>query len=151
VEWPSGTQGAQGNAGVAGLVGSTDGAIGYVDFSDAKAAGLKFASIRNSDGNYVEPSLDGVSAALDQATVNPDLSYNPINAPGDETYPIAAPTWILVYKTQTDRTKGEATKAFLEFILTDGQELAPEIDYAPLPDSLLDKAIAQLDLISVPS
>jgi phosphate transport system substrate-binding protein len=151
VEWPAGTQGAQGNAGVAGLVGSTDGGVGYVDYSDAKAAGLDVAAIKNRAGAYVEPSLEGVSAALDQATVNPDLSYNPINAAGEDTYPIAAPTWILVYANQPDKAKGEAIKAFLHFLLTDGQELAPDIDYAPLPPSLADEALAQLDRITVAS
>ncbi|MEZ5264414.1 MAG: hypothetical protein R2755_22140 [Acidimicrobiales bacterium] len=83
--------------------------------------------------------------------MNDDLSYNPINAPGEDAHPIAAPTWILVYKNQTDKAKGEATKAFLEYILTDGQALAPDIDYAPLPDGLDEKALAQLDEIVIPS
>ncbi|MEZ5235226.1 MAG: phosphate ABC transporter substrate-binding protein PstS [Acidimicrobiales bacterium] len=151
VEWPANTQGAQGNAGVAALIQATDGAIGYVDFSDAKATGLTFASIKNKAGKFVEPSLEATSAALDTAEVNDDLSYNPINAPGEDAYPIAAPTWILVYKNQTDKAKGEATKAFLEYILTDGQALAPDIDYAPLPDGLDEKALAQLDEIVIPS
>ncbi|MGD9755068.1 MAG: phosphate ABC transporter substrate-binding protein PstS [Acidimicrobiia bacterium] len=151
VEWPANTQGAQGNAGVAALIQATNGAIGYVDFSDAKATGLAFASIKNKAGKFVEPSLEATSAALDTAEVNDDLSYNPINAPGEDAYPIAAPTWILVYKNQTDKAKGEATKAFLEYILTDGQALAPDIDYAPLPDGLDEKALAQLDEIVIPS
>ncbi len=151
VEWPANTQGAQGNAGVAGLISATDGAIGYVDYSDAKATGLKFASIKNAAGKYVEPSLDAVSAALDGAEIKPDLSYNPINAAGEKTYPIAAPTWILVYKNQTDHNKGEATKAFLHYLLTDGQKLAPDVDYAPLPASLVTKAMAQLDQIVIPA
>lgn len=151
VEWPAGTQGAQGNAGVAGLVKASEGTIGYVDFSDAKATGLSMAAIENKAGKFVEPSLDGVSAALDGAEVNPDLSYDPINAAGEEAYPIAAPTWILVYENQTDRAKGEAVKAFLSYLYGEGQSLAPEIDYAPLPDSMLEKAKAQLDQIVVPS
>lgn len=151
VEWPANTQGAQGNAGVAGLITATEGAIGYVDYSDAKAADMQFASIKNSAGKFVEPSLEGVSAALDKAEVKPDLSYNPINAAGEDTYPIAAPTWILVYKNQTDKAKGEATKAFLQWIYGDGQDLASEVDYAPLPDSMIEKAVAQLDQIVIPA
>jgi phosphate transport system substrate-binding protein len=151
VEWPADTQAAQGNAGVATLIKQTDGAIGYVDFSDAKATGLKFADVKNAAGKFVEPTLEATSAALDKATINPDLSYNPLNAPGDATYPIAAPTWILVYKNQTDKAKGEAVKSFLNFVLTDGQEMAADIDFARLPDSLVEKALAQVDNVVIPS
>jgi phosphate transport system substrate-binding protein len=112
---------------------------------------MQFASVENAAGNFVEPSLDGVSAALDQAEVAADLSYDPINAPGEDTYPIAAPTWILVYKNQTDKAKGEAIKAFLQYIYTDGQGLAAEVDYAPLPASMIEKATAQLDQIVLPA
>lgn len=151
VEWPANTQAAQGNAGVATLVKQTDGAIGYVDYSDAKATGLKFASVKNAAGKFVEPTLEGTSAALEKATINADLSYNPINAPGDATYPIAAPTWILVYKTQPDKAKGQAIKSYLRYVLTDGQKMAKDIDYAALPKNLTDQAIAQLDKITIPS
>jgi phosphate transport system substrate-binding protein len=151
VEWPADTQGAQGNAGVAGLISSTEGAIGYVDYSDAKAIGLAFAAIRNAAGRYVPPTLEGVSAALAATEINADLTYDPINAPGLDSYPIAAPTWILVYEVQPDRAKGEATRAFLRYVLTGGQELAPDIDYAPLPPELAARALAQLDQMVLPS
>ncbi|MBV8950906.1 MAG: phosphate ABC transporter substrate-binding protein PstS, partial [Actinobacteria bacterium] len=82
VAWPAGTQAGNGNGGVAQLVKSTSGAIGYVDYSDAKAASLTFAAIKNKAGNYVKASLAGATAALSGITPNPDLSYNPINADG---------------------------------------------------------------------
>jgi phosphate transport system substrate-binding protein len=151
VEWPANTQAGQGNAGVAQIVAGTDGAIGYVDFSDAKASELTFASIENSAGNFIAPSLEASSAALEGATINPDLSYDPLNAGGADTYPIVAPTWILVYKNQTDKSKGEATQAFLQYVLTEGQELAEVVDYAKLPDTLRDQALAQLSQIVIPT
>ncbi len=151
VEWPADTQAGNGNAGVASIVKDTPGAIGYVDLSDAKATGLKFATLVNKAGKRVEPTLDAASAALAAATINADLSYNPLNADGDAAYPITAPTWILVYTNQTDRAKGDAIKGFLTYILTDGQDLANAIDYAELPDSLREKALAQVDKIVVPS
>ncbi len=64
VNWPSGQQAGNGNSGVAQIVKDTDGSIGYVDFSDAKASGLTFASIKNADGKYVAPSLESATAAL---------------------------------------------------------------------------------------
>ena len=106
-------QAGQGNAGVAQTVSSTDGAIGYVDFSDAKAANLKFASIKNAAGTFVAPSLAGAAAAVASATIAADLTYSPLNEPGADAYPITSPTWIIVYAKQTDATKGKALKSFL--------------------------------------
>jgi phosphate transport system substrate-binding protein len=151
VEWPSDTQAGNGNGGVAQIVHDTKGAIGYVDYSDAKAAGLKFANVKNKAGTYLAPTLDGASAAAAGATINADLSYDPLWADGATAYPIAAPTWILVYANQTDKVKGQTTKEFLRYILTDGQKTANAIDYAPLPKALADKAIAQLDQIKIPA
>ena len=71
VDWPADTQAGNGNAGVASIVKDTDGAIGYVDLSDAKATGLKFATVKNKAGKFVEPTLDGASAALATAESRP--------------------------------------------------------------------------------
>jgi ABC-type phosphate transport system substrate-binding protein len=144
-------QAAQGNAGVAQAISATDGAIGYVDFSDAKAANLKFASIKNSAGSFIAPSLDGASAAVASATINPDLTYNPLNASGATAYPITSPTWIIVYEKQTSGTQGSALKAFLTYTLNEGQALAAGVNFAKLPASLQQQAIAQLGKLQIPS
>jgi len=149
VEWPADTQAGNGNTGVASSVKSTAGAIGYVDLSDARATQLQLAKLKNAAGKFVAPTVEATSAALEGVTINADLSYNPLNASGDEAYPIAAPTWILVYKNQTDQAKTDAFKSFMRFLLNDGQDIAEEIDYAPLPDELREKALAQLDQITV--
>ena len=151
VEWPADVQAGQGNSGVAQIVSSTPGAIGYVDLSDAKAAGLQFADVQNKAGKFVEPTLEATSAAAENIEVKPDLTFFTGWAEGDESYPIAAQTWILVYKNQTDRAKGDATKAWINYVLTDGQDAANAVDFAELPDSLKEKAIAQLDQLVIPS
>jgi len=151
VNWPTDTQAGNGNSGVAQIVSSTNGAIGYVDFSDAKASKLKFAKVKNKAGKFVEPTLDGASAALAGVTINDDLSYNPLWADGDAAYPITAPTWILAYKNQTDKAKAAALKAFLQYIYSDGQDMAAEINYAKLPDSLKQKGLAQVDKLVIPA
>jgi phosphate transport system substrate-binding protein len=150
VEWPSDTQAGQGNGGVAQIVKSTKGAIGYVDLSDAKASGLKFASIKNQAGKFVEPTTSGASAAGDGIEVKSNLLFSALNAKGDKAYPITCQTWVIVYAKQTDHAKGEALKAYLRFLVKDGQKLLGEIDYAPLPKGLQDKALKQLDRIQVP-
>lgn len=145
VEWPAGTQGGEKNTGVAQIIKQGDGGIGYVDLSDARASGLKFAAVKNRDGKYVAPTLEATSASLSGAEVAADLSYNPLNAAGTGSYPITAPTYLLVRTSYRDTQKGELVKAFLTYLLTDGQGIAPEVDFAPLPDSLRQKALAQLD------
>jgi len=150
VEWPADTQGGNGNSGVAQAVKGAAGAVGYVDLSDARASQLQFAQLKNKAGNFVTATVAGATAALEGVTPNPDLSYNPLNADGRDAYPITAPTWILVYKNQTDRAKAETIKSFLTYLLHDGQDLASDIDYAPLPATFRDKALAQLDKIVLP-
>jgi len=151
VSWPAGTQGASGNSGVAKQVKDTEVGVGYVDYSDAKASGLTFAAVQNSAGKFVKPNLVGASAAAQGATINSDLTFNPINASGKKAYPITSPTWILVYQKQTNAHKGAAIKAFLNYIYTDGQKMAASVDYAKLPKSLLKQAKAQVKQIRVPA
>jgi phosphate transport system substrate-binding protein len=150
VEWPADSQGGEKNTGVAQIIQQTDGAIGYVDFSDADAVGLTFASIKNKAGKYVEASLDGASAAFAGATVNRDLTVDSLDAIGDDAYPITTPTYIIVYEKPTDEAKAKAMVAYLRYLLTDGQELAGDEGYAKLSDDLAAKAVAQLDSIELP-
>jgi len=151
VEWPADTQAGNGNQGVAQIVKGTAGAVGYVDLSDAKASGLQFAKVKNKSGKATAATLEGATAALGGTQVNPDLTYNPLNADGADAYPITSPTWIIVYKNQTDKTKGTAIKSFLKYMLTDAQKLAKDVDYSSLPSALQQKALAQIDSIVVPA
>jgi phosphate transport system substrate-binding protein len=146
VAWPADTQGGDKNTGVAQIIKQADGAIGYVDFSDATAGGLAFAAIKNKDGKFVKASLAGATAALGGASMKDDLTYDPLDASGAETYPITAPTYILV-KKKYDTAKGKNVKAFLKWLLTDGQQFAESVNFAKLPDELKTKALAQIDKI----
>ncbi len=150
VEWPADTQAGNGNGGVAQLVKSTKGAIGYVDVSDAKASGLKYASIKNRAGKFVAPTVEGVTAAADGIEVKDNLIFTALDAKGDGAYPITAQSWCMAYAKQKDTAKGNALKAYFRFLVTDAQRLLPEIDFAPIPKSLQDKALAQIDKIQVP-
>jgi phosphate transport system substrate-binding protein len=150
VNWATSTIGAEKNTGVADKIKSTEGAIGYVDFSDAKAAGLAFASVKNAAGKVVAPSLAGATAAMASAPISADVTVSPMNAPGADAYPITSPTYIIVYATQKDHAKGTALKALLEYVLGTGQDKAAGLDYAKLPDALLAKAKGQVTKIVVP-
>ncbi|HET9621863.1 MAG TPA: phosphate ABC transporter substrate-binding protein PstS [Kofleriaceae bacterium] len=150
VEWPADTQAGNGNAGVAQIVKSTAGAIGYVDLSDAKASQLRFASIKNQGGKFVEPSTDSASAAGDGIDVKDNLLFSALDAKGDAAYPITCQSWVIVYAKQTDHAKGTLLKQYLKYLVTDGQKQLKSLDFAALPRSLSDKAVAQLDKLQVP-
>jgi phosphate transport system substrate-binding protein len=147
VAWPAGTQGGEKNTGVAQIIQQADGGIGYVDLSDATESKLTFASIKNKDGQFVQPTLEGASAAVDGAEIKDDLTYDPLNAAGATAYPITAPTYLLVKTKYDDANKATLVKAFVRYVLTDGQALAKEVNFAQLPSGLAQKALAQLDKV----
>jgi phosphate transport system substrate-binding protein len=144
VDWPKDTQAGQGNGGVAQLVKSTKGAIGYVDLSDAKAAQVVYANIKNAAGKFVEPTADSASAAGDGIDVKPDLTFSALNAKGDAVYPITYQSWVIVYAKQPDAGKASALRDYLKFLLGDAQKQLPGLDFAPLPKGLQDKAVSQI-------
>ena len=148
VNWPTSTQAGNGNAGVAQAITAANGAIGYVDLSDATASKLTFASIKNKDGQFVAPTLAGATAALTSVDVKPNLTYSALNASGADAYPITAGTYIIVYAKQTDAGIAAALKGWINFVLTEGQTLAADADFASLPTSLQQKALAQLSQIT---
>jgi phosphate transport system substrate-binding protein len=151
ITWPDSVQKGAQNTGVADLIQGTDGAVGYVDYSDAQALELNYAKIKNASGKYLLPTTAGASAAVQGATVNPDLTYDPINATGAKAYPITSPTYIIAYQNQTDANKGNALKGFLNYIYGAGQATAPTVDYAPLSANLLKQAKAQVSKIALPT
>jgi phosphate transport system substrate-binding protein len=126
------------------------GSIGYVDLSDAKASGLHYANVKNQAGKFVEPSSASASAAGDGIEVKDNLLFSALDAKGDAAYPITYQSWVIVYAKQTDKAKGTALKNYVKFLITDGQGELAKLDFAPLPKSLQDKAVAQLDKIQVP-
>ncbi len=147
ISWPATSRGGNGNGGVAQIVKSTPGAIGYVDYADAKASGLTYASIKNQAGNYVAPSVSAATAAADSATVKPDLTFSAIWASGASSYPITAQSWVLVYQKQSSANTTKMLKAYFGYLVGDGQKLLPGLGYAPLPSSIDQKAKAQLSKI----
>jgi phosphate transport system substrate-binding protein len=146
--WPASSQGGNGNGGVAQVVKATAGAIGYVDYSDAKAAGLTLAKIKNKAGTYVDPSTDAASAAAAATTLKPDLTFSAIWADGASAYPITGQSWVLVYAKQPSQAKADALKAWIGYLIGDGQGTLPGLDYAALPDAIKAKAQAQLASIT---
>ena len=147
IKWPSTAHAGNGNGGVAQIIKSTPGAIGYVDYATAKASSLTYASVKNKDGSYVAPSVQSATTAADNATVKPDLTFSAIWAPGASSYPITAQSWVLVYRTQSDTNTSKMLQAYIGYLVGAGQQLLPELGYAPLPSGIDQQAKAQLSKI----
>jgi phosphate transport system substrate-binding protein len=146
VSWPVGL-GGKGNAGVAGQVKQTPGAIGYVELAYAHQNKLPFANMKNAAGIFITPTVDSVTAALASATIPDDFRFSMVNAPGTTAYPIAGTTWLLVYAEQKDHAKGEKLVQFLKWAYSDGEKLAPSLDYAPLSADLQKRALERVQAI----
>src|SRR5271165_1995691 len=148
IKWPGTARAGNGNGGVASAVKSTPGAIGYVDYSDAKASGLTFASVKNKDGNYVAPSPETASAAADGSTISPTLTFHAVWATGADAYPITYQSWVLVYATQPNANDAAMLQAYIGYLLGPMQQMSGSLGYAPLPAGLDSMAKAQLSKIT---
>ena len=147
--WPIGL-GGKGNEGVTGQVKQTPNTIGYVELAYATTNKLPVALIKNSAGEYVEPTLDNVTAAAAE-TVNAmpeDLRVSITNAAGKTAYPISSYTYLLVYQDQKDAAKGKALVDYLWWGLHQGGQYAKDLQYAPLPDAIVKKAEAKINSIT---
>jgi phosphate transport system substrate-binding protein len=144
VKWPAGL-GAKGNEGVTGQVKQIPGAIGYVELVYAVQNHLPYASVKNAAGNYIAPSIASVTAALERAAIPGDFRFSMVNPPGEKAYPIAGATWLLVYQEQRDVEKGGKIVGFLKWAMRDGERMAPALNYAPLPEELIQRVLAEIN------
>ena len=138
VNWPVGV-GGKGNEGVAGLVKQTPYSIGYVELIYAIQNKLSYGAVKSHDGEWLRASLETVTAAASGAAgaMPKDFRVSITNAPGANAYPIASFTWLLVQQDPKDAVKGRTLDGFLKWALTDGQKLAAELGYAPLPKEVV--------------
>ena len=143
VSWPSGL-GGKGNAGVAGQLKESPGSIGYVELIYAVQNKLPYADLKNASGNYITPTIESVVAALATATIPDDFRFSMVNAPGADAYPIAGVTWLLVYEQQKDAVKGQKLVEFLKWAYSEGEKMAADLDYAPLPDNVKDRVLKRV-------
>ncbi len=142
INWPVGI-GGKGSEGVTGLVKQTPGGIGYVELSYAKENNLPVASIRNQAGDFVAPSAESATAAIDASKeeLAKDVRTPIVDPPAasKDAYPISGLTFLLVPKQGKDPAKEQTVKDFVQFIITQGQNSAEGLQYAKLPQSLADQ------------
>ena len=149
VNWPNGL-GGKGNEGVAGEVKQNPYAIGYVELIYAIQNKLGYGTMKNKAGQWVDASLESVSAAAATvaATIAPDLRASIVNAAGDKAYPISGFTWVLAYREMKDEPKAVALTRLLWWNTHDAQKFNADLGYAPLPLEIVKKAEEKIKSIT---
>ncbi len=153
LNWPVGL-GGKGNEGVAGIVTQNPYTIGYMELAYAKINNITYAKVKNQAGNFIEPTIESTKAAAASAVPKlpkGDQSWSKVsivNAPGSDSYPIASFTYLLVYKSQDDQTKGKALAEFIWWAVHEGQSYSSDLLYPPLPQEVVkinEEAIKQMN------
>jgi phosphate transport system substrate-binding protein len=139
VKWPAATSiGGKGNEGVAANVQRTHGAIGYVEYAYAKKNNIAVMALQNRNGKFVMPGDDTFAAAAagaDWFSV-PGMGLSIVNQPGDAAYPVTTASFILMYKNPANPTESVEVLKFFDWAFKNGKQLALDLDYVPLPDSV---------------
>jgi len=147
VNWPAGVA-AKGNDGVTAQIQQSQGSVGYVEYAYAKNSKLNFATLENKSKQFVAPSDESAAKTLEAVTLPENLRAFIADPEGNDSYPIVTYTWILANKKYSDATKAKAVEAMIEYGLTEGQKIATQLGYVPLPQSVVQKVTTAADAIS---
>ena len=134
VQWPVGI-GAKGNEGVANNVAQTKGSVGYVEYAYAQQNKLTYTKMINKAGKTVAPTSEAFQAAAANADWKSQPGYGVIlaNQPGDQSWPMTAATWILMYKSPQDTAASAEALKFFAWAYKTGGKMAEALDYVPMP------------------
>jgi phosphate transport system substrate-binding protein len=138
VRFPAGI-GAKGNEGVANNVANTQGSIGYVEYAYALQNKLAYVRMINKAGKAVAPTSESFQAAAANADWKSEPGYGVLlaNQPGDASWPITAPTWILIYKQPKDVNAAREALKFFAWAYANGGKMADELHYVPMPANVI--------------
>jgi phosphate transport system substrate-binding protein len=143
-KWPVGL-GGKGNEGVAGQIRQLAGSVGYVELIYAVENKITYGSVKNAAGNFVKATLDGVTeAAASVKNMPADFRVSITDPPGKTAYPISSFTWLLIPEQAKDPKKGKIIADFLAWMVSDGQKMASQLSYAPLPANVAEKVKAAI-------
>ncbi len=140
VKWPTGI-GGKGNEGVAAYVKRIKGSIGYVELSYAKQNKMSYTAVKNKAGRFIEPTAQSFQAAAARAdwSRKPDFYQVITNARGKKSWPIAATTFVIMYKHPKNVKQSREALSFFKWALEHGKHDALALDYVPLPSLLVRK------------
>ncbi len=143
VKWPTGL-GGKGNEGVSAFVTRLPGSIGYVEYAYAKQNKLTHVQLQNVDGKFVQPSDTAFKAAAAGADWKDSFYEILTNQKGAETWPISGATFILMHKQQDSAAKASEVLKFFNWAYANGDKLADDLDYVPLPDATVKLVAAEM-------
>ena len=138
VKWPAGV-GGKGNEGVASYVQKINGAIGYVEYAYAKQNKLAHGQVQNKAGKFVAPddeTFRAAAAGADWKSV-PGMGVVLTDQPGDKSWPITGASFILMHAKQEKVEAGREVLKFFEWSFRNGQQMAAELDYVPMPEPVV--------------
>jgi len=138
VAWPEGV-GGKGNEVVSAYVQRIKGSIGYVEYAYAKRNKMSHAQLKNKDGQFVQPDDETFQAAAAYAEWSKAPGFYEIltDEPGKNSWPITGASFILMHKTQADAAKGAEVMRFFDWAMKNGQKMATELDYVPMPAAVV--------------
>lgn len=135
VNWPVGA-GGKGNEGVAAFVGRLPNSIGYVEYAYVKQNKMTFAQLKNAAGNFVSPDDAAFKAAAASADWSKSFYQILTEQPGKDAWPITGATFILMQKAQDKPAQAAASLKFFEWAYKNGDKIADDLDYVPMPASV---------------
>jgi phosphate transport system substrate-binding protein len=138
VQWPTGL-GGKGNEGVAALAARTDGAVGYVEYAYVKQNKLNYALMQNAAGKFVGPNSEAFQAAAANADWEKAPGFRLVltNQPGDKSWPITGASFILMHKQVDKPEEAKAALQFFDWSYKNGQQMAEQLDYVPMPGKVV--------------
>lgn len=142
VKWPASTSvGGKGNEGVAANVGRVKGSLGYVEYAYAKRNNIPVMQLQNRDGKFMMPDDTTFAAAAAGAnwSAAPGMGISLVNQPGANAYPVVTASFILMYKDPADKAQSAEVLKFFDWAFKNGKQMAIDLDYVPLPDSLTNE------------
>jgi phosphate transport system substrate-binding protein len=137
VNWPTGA-GGKGNEGVAAFVQRLPNSIGYVEYSYARTNKMAHVQLRNQAGNFVNPDDSSFKAAAAGAEWAKSFYQILTEQPGAGSWPITGATFILMHGRQDKPAQGSASLRFFEWAYNNGDAMATELEYVPLPAAVKD-------------
>jgi phosphate transport system substrate-binding protein len=135
VNWPAGA-GGKGNEGVSAFVQRLPNSIGYVEYAYAKQNKMPYALLQNAAGNFVAPDDDTFAAAAAGADWSKTFYQILTNQAGKDAWPITGATFIMMHKAQDKPAQGAASLRFFDWAYANGDKMAMELDYVPMPPSV---------------
>ena len=135
VKWPTGA-GGKGNEGVAAFVQRLPNSIGYVEYAYAKQNKMTYPLLQNASGDFVAPDDTSFKAAAAVADWSKSFYQILTNQPGKDAWPITGATFIVMHTKQDKPKEAAAALRFFDWAYKNGDQVALELDYVPMPDSV---------------